>query len=140
MKKAWIENGKIRDIANGDPVDLFHPDIAINYNTDVPDSAVVGAELIDGVWVNPVIDAVIDTVVVNKVPLLSPIEFKMLFSSEERIAIKTSTDAVVQDFFELINDLRLTYVDRNLQSVKDALAYLEHINLIASGRAMEILS
>lgn len=74
------------------------------------------------------------------IPKLSPIEFKMLFTSQERITIKASTNAVVQDFFEIINDPRLTYVDRNLQSVKDAVGYLESEALIGIGRAAEILS
>lgn len=138
MKKAWIENNKIRDIASGNPFECYHHDIAVYYDTDVPDTAVNGAELINGGWVNPNVmsTAPVDIALIQ----LSPIEFKMLFTSQERIMIKTSTDAVVQDFFEIINDPRLTYVDRNPQSVKDALAYLESINLIATGRAAEILS
>ena len=140
MKKAWVENGKIRDIAHGNPSELFHPDIAVHYDTDVPDDAIVGAELVDGVWVNPVIDTVIEATIVAPLPLLSPVEFKMLFTAEERIAIKNSTDPVVQDFFELINDARLTQVDRNLQSVKDAIAYLASSALITEARAGEILS
>lgn len=140
MKKAWIENNRVRDIANGNPNELFHPDIAVHFDTDIPDDIVVGAELVNAKWANPIIEVttVIDAIVI--LPMVSPVEFRMLFKSEERIAIKTSTDAVVQDFFEIINDPRLTYVDRNLQSVKDALAYLESINLIAAGRAVEILS
>lgn len=140
MKKAWIENNKIRDIANGNPSELFHPDIAVNFNTDVPDDITVGAELVNNTWVNPAaVEATIEAVVVS-VPLLSPVEFKMLFTSEERIAIKATTDAVVQDFMELINDPRLTQVDRNLQSVKDAINYLEMIKIIGTGRAAEILA
>lgn len=73
------------------------------------------------------------------IPKLSPIEFKMLFTSAERIAIKSSTDLVVQDFFELVNDPRLTQVDRNLQSVKDAITYLASIGLVADTRVSEIL-
>jgi hypothetical protein len=53
MKKAWVENGKIRDIANGDPDLNYHPDIAALYTTDVPDTTVGGATLVDGVWTNP---------------------------------------------------------------------------------------
>lgn len=47
MKKAWIENSAIRDIAQGNPAEIYHPDIAALYNVDVPDNAENG----DG-WVN----------------------------------------------------------------------------------------
>lgn len=42
MKKAWIENNQIRDIAQGDPFSIYHPDVAKFYDTDVPDEAVNG--------------------------------------------------------------------------------------------------
>ncbi len=53
MKKAWIENGVVRDVCRGDPAQTYHPDIAAQYDTDVPDDAVNGATLEDGVWINP---------------------------------------------------------------------------------------
>ncbi len=51
--KAWIENNRVREICKGNPSELYHPDIAKNFDTDVPDDVEVGAKLIDGVWVNP---------------------------------------------------------------------------------------
>lgn len=53
MKKAWIENGFIRDVAHATPSEIYHPDIATLYDTDVPDTAVNGATLVAGVWTNP---------------------------------------------------------------------------------------
>jgi hypothetical protein len=48
MKYAWIENEQIRDICQGgDPADCYTPNVAVYYNTLVPDEAVNG----DG-WVN----------------------------------------------------------------------------------------
>ena len=35
MKKAWIENDRIRDIALGNPDELYHPDVAKFYDTEV---------------------------------------------------------------------------------------------------------
>lgn len=52
MKKAWIENNKVRDIAQGNPAEIYHPDIAAHYNTDIPDDIENGASLVNGVWVN----------------------------------------------------------------------------------------
>jgi hypothetical protein len=53
MKKAWIENNRVRDIAPGEPADIYHPDVAVLYDTEIPDDIVAGAELVDGVWINP---------------------------------------------------------------------------------------
>jgi hypothetical protein len=138
MQIAWIENNTVRDIANGNPDEIFHPEVAAYYNTEIPDGIVVGATLVSGTWTNPPVSTPAAEVIV--VPMLSPVEFKMLFTSAERIAIKASTDAVVIDFFEIVNDTRLTQVDRNMQSVKDAIMYLETDGLLTAGRAAEILS
>lgn len=140
MKKAWIENNKVRDISNGNPAELFHPYIALHFDTDVDDTVEVGAELIEGAWVNPAQIESVEAVIASTLLPLSPVEFKMLFSSAERISIKASADPIVIDFFELINDPRLTQVDRNLKSVQDAVHYLVLIELITSTRAEEILS
>lgn len=53
MKKAWIENGVVRDICPADPALSYHPDVAAFYSTDVPDATVNGATLVEGAWVNP---------------------------------------------------------------------------------------
>lgn len=75
-------------------------------------------------------------------PKVSPVEFKMLFTSVERVAIRTArtTDPTVDDFFDLVEDPRLTYVDLALPSVQGALHYLAAAQLIADARIPEILS
>jgi hypothetical protein len=47
MKYAWVENGRIRDIAHSNPNEIYHPDVAVHYDALVPDEAANG----DG-WVN----------------------------------------------------------------------------------------
>lgn len=54
MRKAWIENERIRDIAHSEPADIYHPDVAVFYDTEVPDDAANGDGWIDGVLVKPV--------------------------------------------------------------------------------------
>jgi len=54
MRKAWIENERIRDIAHSEPTDIYHSDVAVFYDTEVPDDAVNGDGWIDGVLVKPV--------------------------------------------------------------------------------------
>lgn len=53
MKWAWIQDDRIRDIAPGSPTDWYHPDVAVFYDTEVPDDAVNGDGWVDGVLVKP---------------------------------------------------------------------------------------
>lgn len=53
MKYAWIENNVIRDVAWTDPSEIFHPDVAVFYNTEVPDDAANGDGWVNGKLVKP---------------------------------------------------------------------------------------
>ena len=35
------------------PAETFHPQVAIFYNTEIPNDIERGATLVDGVWTNP---------------------------------------------------------------------------------------
>ena len=141
MKYAWRENFIIRDICNGDPGSLFHPDIAKLYDTEVPDEAQQGDTFEDGVLTpKPIPEPVEPVAPVFVPPKVSVIEYKMLFTSAERIAVKASVDPIIIDLQELMNDPRTTTVDLSLQSISDALDYMTAIGLIAVGRKAQILS
>ena len=146
MKYAWIENNKIRDIVEVDPFTIFHADVAKNYNTEVEDSVEDSAELVDGVWVNPVTPEPDPDYVApepEKVyPKLTPLEYKMLFTVQERIAIKEAkvTDEILQDGFEILEDPRLTVVDLGLASNQDFIDYMVTLGLVTTERADEIKS
>lgn len=73
---------------------------------------------------------------------VSPVEFKLLFTSQERVAIKAAreSDPVIDDFYDIVEDPRLTHVDLGLKSTKDALAYMVVVGLIAAERQGEILA
>lgn len=73
-------------------------------------------------------------------PTIGVIAFKLLFTATERIAVKTSTDPVVQDFWQLVEDPRTTEVNLALKSVQDALRYLEAEGLLSTGRADQIIT
>jgi hypothetical protein len=62
MKYAWIENEKIRDIClGGIPADCYHPDVAVNYDTEVPDDAENGDGWVDGALVKrPIPEPVVE--------------------------------------------------------------------------------
>ena len=53
MKFAWIENDKIRDVAHSNPNDIYHPDVAKFYDTQVPDDAANGDGWVNGQLVKP---------------------------------------------------------------------------------------
>lgn len=71
----------------------------------------------------------------------SPVEFMLLFTSTERVAIKArrATDPVIDDWLDIIEDSRLTEVDLALQSTQDALAYLVSLDILTDERKGEIL-
>lgn len=143
MKYAWIENEVIRDVVEGTPSDYFHPDIAKFYNTVVPDEAANGDswfndQLIKKEVVEPVTTE--PQVVIAIPPVVTVIEWKMLFTAQERIAAKTSIDPIIQDLQELMNDPRTTVVDLSLESIQDALDYMTALGIIAAGRKEEILT
>ncbi len=143
MKKAWIENDKVRDICHGNPDELYHPDVAQFYDTDVPDDAENGDGWIDGQIVKPPDPVPVEPVPPEPVyPKVSPVEFKLLFTSAERIAIKAAkeTDPILEDFFEIVEDPRLTQVDLGLTSTQQAIQYLAGIGIIAQDRISIILS
>lgn len=75
-------------------------------------------------------------------PKVSPIEFKLLFTSPERVALDAARagDPIVDDFFKIVDDSRLTVVDLGLKSTRDAVGYLALQGLIAEPRVAEILA
>lgn len=75
-------------------------------------------------------------------PKVTPVQFKMLFTSAERIAIKAAktTDPVLEDAFEILEDPRLTEVDLGIKSNQDLLLYMVSNGLITDARRMEILT
>lgn len=143
MKKAWIDNGFIRDIAHGDPEELFHPDIAKLYDVDVPDSAENGDGWLNGQLTKPEPAPASEPAPAPAVfPKVSPVEFKMLFTSEERIAIKAARHSipVLDDAFEILEDPRLKEVDLGLQSIQGLVSGLVGSGLITADRVSIILS
>lgn len=53
MKYAWIENNRIKDIAWGNPSEIYHPDVAQFYSVQVPDNAENGDGWVNGKVVKP---------------------------------------------------------------------------------------
>lgn len=143
MKYAWVENNIIRDVCHGNPAECYTPDIAAHYSTEVPDEAQNGWIKEGSTWVAPPVPEPGPTPEpVVTYPKVSPVEFKMLFTSAERIAIKAAkaTDPVLEDAFEILEDTRLTEVDLGIKSNQDLLLYMVSIGLLTDARRLEILT
>jgi len=141
MKYAWIEDNKVRDICQGgNPSEHYHPDIAAYYTTEVADDVVNGAVLDGSTWVNPSPSAPHEISIVETI--LNVAEFKARFTSAERIALKTAkaTDAVIDDFFDIIDDQRLTTVDLRSDLIVDAVKYMVSKDFLTQARANVIAS
>lgn len=124
MKYAWVENNMVHDICPGNPAECYHSAIAGNYSTEIPDDVVRGATLVEGVWANPTSPET--PVAASAAITVSPVEFKLLWTSPERIKIKElrTTDGVIEDLYSIWEDPRLTLVNLSLQSTQQAVDYL----------------
>ena len=148
MKKAWIENGVIRDVTVEDPYKVFHPDVAENFSTDVPSYVEAGWSLLDNVWTAPEAPLEREIKPDPAITIISPTVFKRRFTLAERTAIalarskRDSTDptelqlALALDiFFEDLDDPRLTEMDLTDDTVTQGLAFLVSVNIITQERA-----
>jgi len=140
MKKAWVENGIVRDICSGNPDELYHHDVAKLYSVSIPDEAENGDGFAAGTLTKPIKVAYVPPEPVITFPKLSPMQFKMCFKSAERIAIKAirTTDPIIEDAFDLLEDTRLTEVDMALKSNQDLIDYLVYLTILTTERAAQI--
>jgi hypothetical protein len=137
---ARIINNVAVDVSTN-PQEQFHPDIAAEFEP-VPDDVQAGwARNEAGEWVAPA-PTPEPTPAPTESPKVSPVEFKLLFTAQERVAIKAErgNDLMIDDFFEIVEDPRLTHVNLGLKSTQDALGYLETKGLITDARRVQILA
>ena len=123
MNYARIENDVAVDVST-DPYADFHPSMAAEF-VEVPNQVKNGwIRDRDGNWSSPYITPSTpetDTPTVS----VSPVEFKLLFTSQERIGIRTlkATDPIIEDFWDIVDDPRLTQVNLGLQSTINGVSY-----------------
>lgn len=141
MKYARIIGNVAVDVRDTDPDGYYAPNVAAEFQ-EVPDS-VENGWLLDGeTWEAPVIP-VIEPVEPTPEPLhLTPVEFKMCFTSTERVAITTIRDddahpasATLKDIYSILDDPRLSFVDLRLQSSLDLIDFLVTIGCLTPERA-----
>lgn len=138
MNYARIINDVAVDVST-DHASQFYPSIAEQFEP-VPDAVQPGWIRTDGQWQAP--EATPEPEPAPVYPQVSPVQFKLLFTSPERVAIKAArtTDSVIDDFFDIVEDPRLTHVDLGLQSTQDALSYMVSSNLLTADRREQILT
>jgi hypothetical protein len=132
---ARIINNIAVDLAT-DPAAQFHPTIAAEFEP-VPAEVQRGWQRADnGTWSAP--DPVDTAEPVPQRPQVGPTTFKMLWSSPERLKLKElrPADPVIDDFFDIIEDPRLEYVDLALQSTQNGIDYCLQ-QLVAAGVIIE---
>lgn len=140
-KFAWVENDIIRDVCAGDPAKLFHPDVAAHYSTQVGNQVEKDWRLVNGTWTAPepiVID--VTAIEIPTSPVLTVNEFKLRFTSQERVAINglVSTDPLVQDFWSIVNDARTMNIDTSDSNTTTFLLHLQSENVLTAERVSAI--
>lgn len=142
MRYAWAENNVIRDVCYGNPSECYTSDIAAHYTTIVPDDIRSGATFDGTKWSNPTPHVPTPAEPVKRYrTMLTPLEFKMLFTATERVAIKAAAanDPLIADYLEIADDPRLKDVDLSLQANIDGIGYMVSKGLLAASRGATIL-
>lgn len=82
-------------------------------------------------------------IVVTVIPVtVSVIGFKLLFTISERVAINAAraSNPIIDDFYQLLDDVRTENVDLSLTAVQEMLAYLVTQGLLSTERKDAILA
>lgn len=109
-----------------------------------------GGELVDGIY--EITRAVEPAPTPSRLLQVSPPTFKMLFTPTERLAIRAARSyagadeqaltirAVIEDWYEIIDDPRLNYVDLALAQTQAGITFLVTAGIITQERCDEILT
>ena len=127
MKYAWIENDKIRDVAHSNPAEIYHPDVAKFYDTQVPDDAVNGDGWVNGALVKP-----------EPAPLASPAPRQWTaddFRTGMTLAEKTKWDSDATPEIKTVK----AELPQELAGATELLNFLVSANIISQSTADKIL-
>ena len=126
MKYGRLKNNMVVDISKNPTIE-FHPEIAAEF-IEIPDAVAVGF-VFDGTNYNAPEpptehDSEQEPKRVESLKI-TPVEFKLLFLLTERVKIAElrENDAVLRDFYSMLDDPRLTVVDLSKRTIIDAVRY-----------------
>jgi hypothetical protein len=147
---AWVETidtfPTVRDYCDGLPPDLYHPDVARNYDTTIPTNVERGWRYKQNQWVAPPVP---DPVEPTPDPepeepslgrIITPAQFLMLFTPQERVSIRNSDDDLVRDFIRLVELPSLTQVELDNTQTQMGVNYLVVKSLLTQDRCDRILA
>ena len=139
MKYARVVNQTAVDVRTKSPEGFFTPNVAAEFVT-VPEEIEDGWTFDGEVWAEPVQIDPNPIEPTASYPQLTPLEFKMCFTVTERLAIKAAkeTDPILQDTYEILDDVRLKTVDLNLASNRALIDYLVSLSCVTLERAEQI--
>ncbi|WP_395175821.1 hypothetical protein [Roseibium alexandrii] len=146
MKFARIASGIAVEVISWDPSGRYPSEWTW---VECPENTVQGAAYDGNTFTNPP-EPVVGEPEMESRSEVSPVEFKMLFTSAERIAINgrrkdTSTEnetvkAVLDDWYSIVDDPRLSAVNLQLQSTIDGVNFLVTIGILTAERATQVLA
>lgn len=146
MNYGRIKNGVVLDTAT-DPNTQFHPILAAEF-VEIPDDVRAGWTFDGTDYAPPVVADPEPKEPESAEPvLISPVDFKFLFTLAERLKIKElrATDLALDDFYSMLDDPRLTVVSlsdaRIIEGVEYAVNALAAVEVVADPeqRISEIL-
>ena len=141
MKYARITNNTAVDVRTDSPDGCYTPEVVAEF-VQVSDDVENGWVLTGGAWAAPAPVVPVEPVpVVVAVTQVSPVEFKLLFTASERIAMRTAraSDPILEDFFDIAEDPRLTFVDLSIASTQQAIGYMVALGLLTAERGAQVL-
>lgn len=155
MKYARIVADVAVEVVTADPHTLFTTEIADLF-VEVPNSCVYMATRQGSAWIAPPEPEVAGPaepappLAPGRILQVSPPTFLLLFTSPERIGIRAARNyvgadaganmvkAVLDDWFSIIDDPRLQYVDLALPATQQGIDFLVTVGLLTAPRAAEI--
>ena len=140
MRYAWIDEGSISDICDGNPDMAYHPTVAAYYTEMVSEEERAGDTWDGAMWHHPPTPdpPTAPPVVPVKQPI-TRVDFLLRFSGQERISIRLArkTDPVIEDLWDILDQLNEVYLDH--PTMVEGVAYLESAGFISPGRGSAIL-
>ena len=147
--KARIIDDVAIDVTDGDPALIYGPELAGQFEA-VPDEVRPQWRRDGETWSPPPEPAPAASAPARLLQV-SPPAFKLLFTSAERLAIRAArayagadeqaltAKAVIDDWFDIVDDPRLTVVDLALPATVAGLEFLVALGILTQERCDEIL-
>lgn len=139
-KYGYLKEGRVIALNDEEGFAQTHDSVK-NLWRMVPEETQIGSTLDGSKWSHPA---------PQRRLRISPVEFKMAFAMQERLAIRQARSysgddpaqaeaaMVIDDWFGIIEDPRLTMVDLELPQTKEGLSYLVSAGILTAARKAEI--